>query len=243
MRCPAVAVTGTDTGIGKTIVSASIAAALKDRGVRVGVMKPFMTGVSRDSQTSDNDGEVLRLASGSSQARESIVPELFENPLAPMNAAALERRNVDTDGAVLGARQIIAAHEFTIIEGVGGAAVPLAPGFLFSDWLCELGCPVIIVARTRLGTLNHTYLTWEHLHGKGISVLGIVLVASDSTQPGLAEQVALPTVAQMTGSRVFGIVPYVEKVHTATTAADVVDSLPMRTAAIGSIADFLATNG
>jgi dethiobiotin synthetase len=160
-------VTGTDTGVGKTIVTAAVAAAATAAGVRVAVIKPAQTGVP-DAYPLDTPGEEPDTATVARLARPATVRTLtsYPDPLAPLAAAAVSGRPPLRLGAVVEAvRKARDEHGLVLVEGAGGLLVPMgedAPGgagWTVADLAVELACPALVVVRAGLGTLNHTALT------------------------------------------------------------------------------------
>ena len=185
-------VTGTDTGVGKTVVTAALAAALADAGVRVRALKPIASGVVPPSP--GEDAELLGFAGG--HPPRSLYR--FEAPLSPHLAAALEGISVESEP--LSAFLQEEAGEVTLLEGVGGWEVPLTPAWRVSAWAEAWGAPVLVVARNRLGVINHTLLTVNAVRSRGLLVAGVVLTppleADPSTeQNAVALQHQLPGVA------------------------------------------------
>jgi dethiobiotin synthetase len=165
-------VTGTDTGVGKTVVACALARALRARGVDVGVMKPTETGVGPEGPL---DAHALRAAAGSHDPIDDVCPEALALPAAPAVAAAAEGRSIDLPRIRRAAARLRARHACLLVEGAGGLLVPLAPGFSMADLAAELALPVLVVARARLGTLNHTLLTLEALERRRLALAGVVL--------------------------------------------------------------------
>jgi dethiobiotin synthetase len=160
-------VTGTDTGIGKTLVTAAVALALRARGVDARVIKPVQTG--------EGDAAELKRLVGLSESTAEIAPFSFTAPLAPLVAARLEGRALDVDEVVERVRALSESHELTIVEGVGGLLVPVGPGWTVADLAAELRLPLLVVARAGLGTVNHTLLTLAEAERRGLDVAGVVL--------------------------------------------------------------------
>lgn len=173
----AVFVTGTDTGVGKTLVSVSLAAYFsRMKGLRVGVMKPFETGLPADrTELFPCDALALKTASGSSDDISLITPCSFGLPLAPETAAGLEHRTIDLEPIDRAFQEIVKSHDITIVEGAGGILVPIKEDFFFSDLISRWDLPVVVVARLGLGTINHTLLTCRFLQSQGTRVIGVVL--------------------------------------------------------------------
>ena len=170
-------VTGTDTGVGKTLISVSLAAYFsRIKGLDVGVMKPFETGLPLDrTELFPCDAKSLKEASGSTDGISTINPITFLNPLAPEAAAELENKTVDMEAVDRAYQDITGRHDITIIEGAGGILVPIRDGFFFADLISRWDLPVVIVSRLSLGTINHTLLTCRALQDRGVRVIGAVL--------------------------------------------------------------------
>jgi dethiobiotin synthetase len=176
-------VTGTDTGVGKTLVTAAVALALRARGVGAGVVKPVQTG--------EGDAPTLKALVGLEQELDEIAPFSYRAPLAPLVAARLEGRPPGLAEVVDRVRGLSARHELTIVEGVGGLLVPVGDGWTVADLAADLGLPVLVVARAGLGTVNHTLLTLAEARRRGLEIAGVVLNGrrdeSSETNPGLIE--------------------------------------------------------
>jgi dethiobiotin synthetase len=193
-----VVVTGTDTGVGKTVVTAALAATLRLRGLRVAVVKPAQTGVAED-EPGDVD-EVQRLG-GIEDVHEFA---RFPEPLAPATAArraGMSAPSVREHAVRTGA---LSGRDVVLIEGAGGLLVELdTDGGTVADLATLLGAPAIVVARPGLGTLNASALTCEALQRRGVSCLGIVIGAWP-TNPDLAMCCNVEDLPRYTGVRLLG---------------------------------------
>jgi dethiobiotin synthetase len=174
-------ITGTDTGVGKTTVSAGLAAFLSLRkGMNVGVMKPFETGLSRTRKDLlPWDAICLREASGSTDDLDDISSYTFEAPLAPEVAANIEHVQIDLANLDRIYRKIAKIHDIVIIEGAGGVLVPIRKDFFFADLIERWNVPTIVVSRLGLGTINHTLLTCRYLQSRNLKVAGVILNNND----------------------------------------------------------------
>jgi dethiobiotin synthetase len=161
-------VTGTDTGVGKTWVSCALARAWSDQGARVGVFKPAESG-------DGGDALALLKAARCPLPLDLVRPYAFKRPLAPAVAAAEEGTRVSLAGLKLCYRQIAAASDRVLVEGAGGLLVPYGPRLDGAGLAKALGLPVLIIARAKLGTINHSLLTVEAARRRGLRVLGVVL--------------------------------------------------------------------
>lgn len=169
-----VLVTGTDTGVGKTVVTCALLRALRQRGHHPIPIKPVETGCSDLRQP--EDALALSSAAGGIPL-EVVCPFRYRTPAAPATAARLEGSAHSFEGVVDHVRRVQAAHPMVILEGAGGLLVPLAGSRSYADLAVTLGSPLLIVARNALGTINHTSLTLEAAFSRGIPVLGVVLNA------------------------------------------------------------------
>lgn len=199
-------VTGTDTGVGKTFVSCALARGLRAAGVDVGVMKPVETGVS---SAGPEDARALIRAADVRDELDLVCPIQYALPAAPEAAAAAAGLGTGA-GSVARIRQAFATlserHAFMLVEGAGGILVPFDEKTTMADVAEQLGLPVLIVARTSLGTINHTLLTLETCTSRGLDVVGVVLshatgVLSDADTQNLA------VLKRSLGDRLVGEVP------------------------------------
>lgn len=169
-------VTGTDTGVGKTLVAASLAAWLRTQGYRVGVMKPVETGCREHNGTLvPEDSLRLQESAGCAEPLDRICPYRFAEPLAPSIAAERAGQKIDVDLLLDRYSEISAACDLTLIEGAGGLMVPLLPSYTYAEFARVLKLPLLVVAANKLGAINHLLLTLEHATCKGLSALGYVL--------------------------------------------------------------------
>jgi dethiobiotin synthetase len=234
--CPALFVTGTDTGVGKTLVAAAIARCFSRRGLRVGVMKPCETGVA-DIARPGEDAGLLRWAAGSRDADDLIAPYRFKEALAP--ALAAER-----SGAVIDPARIAEAYagiardkELMLVEGAGGLMVPLRGGFLVADLVALLKLPLLVVCRPTLGTINHTLLTIFAARTIGLPVAGF-LVNRMPDQPGVAEREAPHHLASLASADILGVLPEVvgsphERIEQLADGLEAMPTFPWLRHAIG----------
>jgi adenosylmethionine-8-amino-7-oxononanoate aminotransferase len=190
-------VTGTDTGIGKTLVSACLV-----RAWGMDYWKPVQTGLAEDP----GDAATVRHLTGIPPERVHPSTYEFQAPLSPEAAAALEGRKVE-----LGAFRLPASERGIVIEGAGGLLVPLDEQYLMIDLVAQLGCPVVLVARSSLGTINHTLLSIEALRRRGLEVLGVVL--SGEPNPGNKR-----AIEEHGGVQVIAELPWVERIDEAVVA-------------------------
>lgn len=196
-------VTGTGTGVGKTVVTAALAALAGATGRRVAVLKAVQTGVGANQP--GDVAAVQRLVGPSVTCRELA---RFPDPLAPATAARCAGVPPVTPAHVTAAaRELLAGHNLVLIEGAGGLLVPLdGAGGTIADVAAALDAPMLVVAAAGLGTLNHTALTAEVLRIRGLSCAGIVIGAWPA-KPDLAARCNLTDLPAVTGLPLLGSLP------------------------------------
>jgi dethiobiotin synthetase len=173
-------VTATDTGVGKTILAAAIAAGLATSGVAVQVRKPILTGIGGDRGAAGGEGldgldDHVLLATISGEAPTDVACAGYEPAVSPHLAAELTGIPLDVPAIIDELRRAAATAEALVVEGIGGLLVPLAPGWDVRGFAAALGWPVVIAARPGLGTLNHTLLTLEAARRAELDVRAVVL--------------------------------------------------------------------
>jgi dethiobiotin synthetase len=203
-------ITGTDTGVGKTLVAAALAVALKRAGRTVGVMKPVETGVS-PSKTTQSDAARLRSVINSEEQLGAVCPYRFTLPLAPLAAARAERQTIDPETIRKVYRLLAERYDWTVVEGIGGVSVPITPTTDVTDLIALLRLPAVVVGRSGLGGINHARLTIEALRRKKIPVVALVLNQTQPTRSKLAriqERTTVELLRAQGGVPVLGPLPY-----------------------------------
>lgn len=186
-------VTGTGTGVGKTVVAATIARSLVAEGKPVAVFKPAVTGLD---EAGEPDHALLRRAAESTQADEEIAPYRYGPPMSPHLAAELAGEEIDPERLLSAAREAAAGVGALVCEGVGGLMVPLSPDYLVRDLAVELALPLVVAASPGLGTINHTLLTVEAARSVGLHVAAVVLTPWPDT-PSAIERSNSATIAAL----------------------------------------------
>lgn len=204
-------ITGTDTGVGKTVVAAAIARALSSMGIDVGIMKPIETGCrKRNGRLTLSDAPYLRTAARANDPFKIITPYVYHAPLAPRAASHLEKKEIDLETILIAYDRLRRQHPFLIVEGVGGLMVPLTAHADVSDLIRLFDLPALLVARSGLGTLNHTLLTLHHGARLGIRFLG-VLFNRTSPSISLADKTNPAILAERTDVPLLGTLSYFKK--------------------------------
>ncbi len=201
-------VTGTDTGVGKTVVAAGIAGAMRKDGIDVGVMKPIATGIPQEKGFRSSDVELLMKASGSTDAESEINPVFLPLEASPFAASKALNIDIKLDEVFSAFKRLTDKHDFVVVEGIGGVMVPIKQNYFVIDMIKEMGLPVLIVSRAALGTLNHTVLTVRACKEYDLNIAGIVLngVRNDN----IAEKTASAIIRELTEIFVIGSIPFIE---------------------------------
>ncbi len=184
-------VTGTDTEIGKTVVSCALLAMARSRGLRIGAMKPVETGVFARTRVEGpsmrSDAERLRAAAGVDDALELIRPISLVEPLAPMVAARRAGVTLDLESLDRSFATLSAGRDLMLVEGAGGLLVPITATTTFADLFARWSCDLVLVSGNRLGVINHTMLTLLAAKSAGLRVRAVVLTSLTGRDASIAE--------------------------------------------------------
>ena len=202
-------ITGTDTGVGKTVVTGALAAALAARGLSVGVLKPCESGCAEKAgELVPADALFLRYMAGCDDSLDAVCPYRLAAALAP--GVAAQREGISIDPARI--KELFAAscrrHDSVLVEGAGGLLVPVTDRLLTIDLVKQLALPLIIVGRLSLGAINHMLLTVREAERAGLAVAGIILNQTEQ-EHGLAEQTNPAIICRFTDAPLLGIMPFV----------------------------------
>lgn len=204
-------VTGTDTGVGKTVVTAALALCLRRRGVSVGVMKPVETGCGAGS-AGPSDAERLRACLAGDDPGAFLSPYQFAAPLAPLAAARQAGAVISLDRIVQAYGRLTARYRSVLVEGAGGLCVPLTDREDMRDLIERLALPVVLVGRCALGGVNHALLTLEALQTRKIPLLALVLNRPVPHQAASEEELQMASTVgllkERSGVPVIGPLPY-----------------------------------
>jgi len=203
-------VTGTDTGVGKTVISGSLVRRLVLMGCSVGVMKPVETGVQPDSMEGSDAGRLMAAANVEDRL-DLVCPYRFQAPIAPQAAARLEGRDIDLRQILRRYERLVAGHTVVIVEGAGGLLVPVGQDWSMRDLITKLGLPVLLVGRAGLGGINHALLTLESLDRVGIETVAVVLNETRASTTSIEKEQVASTVVllrERAGVPVLGPLPY-----------------------------------
>jgi dethiobiotin synthetase len=188
-------VTGTDTGVGKSVLTGAIVASLRDRQIPVRAFKPVITGLAEEPHSVwPRDHELLAAMAGSRPQDTMLVG--YDPPVSPHLAADLAQRPLSVNTLVAGMHAARDPDATLVVEGVGGLLVPLSETENVADLAAALALPVVVAARPGLGTINHTLLTLEAARARGLEVAGVVLTPWPE-QPSQIEHSNRETIAAL----------------------------------------------
>ncbi|MBM3904560.1 MAG: dethiobiotin synthase [Thaumarchaeota archaeon] len=173
-------VTGTDTGIGKTVVTCALADALRSSGVDVGVMKPFATGVPQKDGFKSEDVKLLAQYSSVDDPESLINPYFFPIPTSPYGAAKKLCKTIDVDLVLSSYEKLQANHDVVLVEGIGGILTPILKDYFVADLIKDLNLDALLVVGTKMGSVNHTLLAMNLCKKYGIHISGLIINQTDS---------------------------------------------------------------
>ena len=204
-------ITGTDTDVGKTVVTACLATLFKSQGV--GVMKPIETGVDPNcSSIANSDTKFLMEVSGTTDAEEEVCPLRLKTPASPYQASQIAGTSIQTSTILNQFKILQSRHNIMLVEGAGGLLVPITASYNVADLAREIGLPLIIVSRVRVGTLNHTLLTINAARQYGLKIKGIILNKQENDDLDNIEEQQGKLIEKLSDTPIIGTCPYIEDV-------------------------------
>ena len=168
-------ISGTDTDVGKTFVTAGIALALKKMGINVGVMKPFAAGTPKKNGYKSNDVQLLAKASQVNEPEELLNPYFFPIPASPFTASKNLGIKVDVKIVMNSFKLLSSLYDVLLVEGIGGIMTPILEDYFVIDLIKNMNLETIIVTSSRIGTINHTIMTNEMCQRYGIKIRGLII--------------------------------------------------------------------
>ena len=205
-------ITATDTEIGKTVITAGLALAMKNNGINVGVMKPFACGLEQKRGFRSEDAELLAKAAKVNDPEELINPYFFPIPVSPYAASNKLGTSIDVSLILERFEKLQAIHNVMLVEGIGGILTPILKGYCIADLIKDMNLDTIIVASSKIGTINHTLLTCDACKKYGIKIRGIIINNFGSTGYDVAELAS--DLTDLSGIEVLCAIPHlVDKSH------------------------------
>ena len=212
----AIFMTGTDTGVGKTVITAALTLALQQKGQLVGIMKPVETGMDPQQQEKSDTARLRSLLSPPPPFG-SICLYAFSQPLAPLACARKAGTTIDVDRIASRVHDLTQQYPFFIVEGAGGVLTPITQQHSMRDLMVTLNLPALVVGRASLGSVNHLLLTLEGLAHAGIKTCGVVLnnpLANPPTETTRQQHTStVELIQELSTVPVFGPLEFEEKVR------------------------------
>ena len=212
-------ITGTDTGVGKTSITAGLAGSMRKIGVDVGVMKPISTGYPQKSGFKSYDVAKLVEAISIKDPEDLINPVFLALPTSPYDATKLLGSTVDMPFIFEQFKKLLSMHEILLVEGIGGIMSPITKNFFVADLIKGMGIESIIVTRASIGTLNHTVMTCKMCKDYGIKIRGLVINNFDEKGTP-AEKNAPATLYELTGVPILGTIPFIKDLNNVETIVE-----------------------
>ena len=199
-------VTGTDTDVGKTFVTAGLASALRKLGKNVGIMKPFAAGTPEKTGYKSYDVQILANAAQVNDAEELVNPYFFEMPASPFTATQSLGIEFNIKKVIDSFHQLTSIHDIILVEGIGGAMTPIMKDYFVTNLIKDLNLETILITSSRVGTVNHTVMTHKMCQNYGLKIAGIIINTLDPN--GYEINVLKRDLKELTNVPIFGSIPY-----------------------------------
>ncbi|MEW6067370.1 MAG: dethiobiotin synthase [Nitrospirota bacterium] len=223
-------ITGTDTGVGKTVITGALIKAIGLLGLRACGMKPIETGCIKEGDVLiPLDGMFIKAIAHMEESLMDITPCCLENPLAPLPASEIEGVPINLKKIKKAYVNLSKKYDAVIVEGIGGLLVPIRRDYFVIDLARDFGLPIIIVSRPSIGTINHTMLTVNYALKERLPVAGIIINYSHPPHETLAEESNPDIIRQISPVPIIGIFPYLKDLESSTIEKAVVKNLDIET--------------
>ena len=205
-------ITGTDTGVGKSLITGGIATILREQGLKVGVFKPIASGCRHDREgLVSDDTEFLALCADADYPLSVITPIVYKTPAAPVTCAQIEGHPVDFEAIAAAYNYLCETCDVVLVEGIGGAMVPVTETETILDLAVVFDLPTVVVVRPNLGTINHSLLTIEAARNAGLPVAGLVVNGYNAETADVPEETSADVICHFSDTNLLSVVPYDEE--------------------------------
>ena len=201
-------VTGTDTDVGKTYVTAGLAVTLRKMGIDVGVMKPFAAGIAQKSGYKSEDVEILSNAAQVNDSESLMNPQFFRISASPYTAWKTLKVKPKISSVLTSFKKLSKLHSMLLVEGMGGIMTPILKDYFVTDLIKDMKIPAILVTRTRVGTVNHTIMTVKMCEKYRIPIKGIIV--NDFDSDGYKTKELIRDLKNLTDVPILGTIPFIE---------------------------------
>ncbi len=210
-------ITGTDTDVGKTYVTAGLGVMLREMGIDVGVMKPFAAGTPQKKGFKSEDVEILSAAAQVNDPENLINPQFFPIPASPYTAWKNLKIKPKISPILTGFKKLSKLHDMILVEGMGGIMTPVLKDYFIADLIKDMGVPAVIVARSKVGTINHTIMTVRMCEKFKIPIKGIII--NDFDSDGYKVDELTRDLKSLLGIPVLGSIPFIDDLSDASLHA------------------------
>ena len=200
-------ITGTDTDVGKTYITAGLAITLRKMSIDVGVMKPFAAGVAQKKGYKSEDVEILSKSAQTHDPENLVNPQFFPIPASPYTAWKKLKIKPKIPLVLSSFKKLSDMHDMMLVEGVGGILTPILKDYFVTNLIKDMKIPTIIVARSKVGTVNHTLMTVKMCEKYKIPIKGIIINNFDNN--GYPINQLKKDLEDLTGVKVLGSIPFI----------------------------------
>jgi dethiobiotin synthetase len=200
-------ITGTDTDVGKTYITAGLAVTLRKTGIDVGVMKPFAAGTAQKKGYKSEDIEILSRAAMACDPEKLVNPQFFKIPASPYTAWKKLKTKPKVSTILSSFKKLTKLHDMILVEGMGGIMTPILKNYYITNLIKEMKIPTVIVTRSKVGTVNHTIMTVKMCEKYKIPIKGIIINNFDKGYPVKELKRDLEN---LTGVKVLGSIPFIK---------------------------------
>jgi dethiobiotin synthetase len=201
-------ITGTDTDVGKTYVTAGLAVTLRKMGIDVGIMKPFAAGTPQKKGFKSEDVEILSKSAQVSDPENLMNPQFFKMAASPYTASKSLKVKVNVNSVLSSFKKLSKLHSMLLVEGMGGIMTPILKNYFVTNLIKDMKIPTVIVTRSKVGTVNHTIMTCKMCEKYKIPIKGIIINNFDSD--GYQIKTLKRDLQSLTGVPILGTIPYIE---------------------------------
>ena len=204
-------ITGTDTDVGKTYVTAGLAIVLRKMNIDIGVMKPFAAGTPQKNGFKSEDVKILSDAAQVNDAENLVNPQFFPIPASPYTAWKNLKIKPNINLILSNFKKLSKLHSVILVEGIGGIMTPILKNYFIADLINEMKIPTVLVTRTKVGTVNHTIMTIKMCAKYNISIKGIII--NDFDTDGYDTKVLIRDLKSITGIPILGSIPFINNLN------------------------------
>ncbi len=207
-------ITGTDTDVGKTYITAGLAVAIRKMGIDVGVMKPFAAGTAQKKGYKSEDIEILSKAAQACDPENLVNPQFFPIPASPYTAWKNLKIKPKINSVLSSFKKLSKIHSMMLVEGMGGIMTPILKNYFVTDLIKDMKIPAVLVTRTKVGTVNHTIMTVKMCEKYKIPIKGIII--NDFDSDGYKVKELTRDLKSLTGVRILGSIPFINDLSDAS---------------------------